>query len=63
MSRTTADDETSGEWTFEFVVGPDAVIALPEIGVAIPLDEIYDGVSPRSAPPSRPVGCDSRAGA
>ena len=28
------------------MVGPDAAIALPEIGVAIPLAEIYDDVLP-----------------
>ena len=27
VGETTADDEKSGEWTFEFVVGPDAMIA------------------------------------
>jgi Uma2 family endonuclease len=48
--ETAADDEKSGEWTFEFIVGPDAMIALPEIGVTIPLVEIYDGVLPESAP-------------
>jgi Uma2 family endonuclease len=63
IEETTPDDETSGEWTFEFVVGSDAVIALPEIGVTIPLAEIYDGVLPPSAPPSGPIGDDIQADA
>jgi Uma2 family endonuclease len=52
VGETTADDEKIGEWTFEFVVGPAAMIALPEIGVTLPLAEIYDGVLPESAPPA-----------
>jgi Uma2 family endonuclease len=44
VGETTADEDKSGEWTFEFIVGPDALIALPEIGVTLPLAEIYDGV-------------------
>ena len=50
VGGTTADDEKSGEWTFEFIVGPDAMIALPEIGVTLPLAEIYDGILPGGAP-------------
>jgi len=50
VGETIADDEKSGEWIFEFVVGPDAMIALPEIGVTIPLAEIYDGVLPEGFP-------------
>ena len=46
VAETASDDEKAAEWTFEFIVGPDAAIALPEIGVAIPLAEIYDGVLP-----------------
>ena len=52
VGETTADDEKSGEWTFEFVVGPEAMIAMPEIGVTLPLAEIYDGILPGSAPPT-----------
>src|ERR1700691_4045296 len=44
VGETTADDEKVGEWTYEFVVGPDAMIALPQIGVTLPLAEIYEGV-------------------
>lgn len=53
VAETASDDEKAAEWTFEFIVGPDAAIALPEIGVAIPLAEIYDGVLPEGeqAPP------------
>jgi Uma2 family endonuclease len=53
VGEATSDDEKAAEWTFEFIVGPDAAIALPEIGVAIPLAEIYDGVLPEGeqAPP------------
>jgi Uma2 family endonuclease len=50
VGETTADDEKSGEWTFEFVVGPEAI--MPEIGVTLPLAEIYDGILPGSAPPT-----------
>ncbi len=53
--ETPADDETTREWTFEFVAGRDAIIALPEIGVTIPLGEIYDGVLPEGAPPRLPA--------
>ena len=52
VQEKTPDDEKSGEWTFEFVVGPDATISLPEIGVTLPLAEIYDGILPGSAPPT-----------
>ena len=48
--RRAPDNETLGEWTFEFVVGPDAAITLPQIGVSLPLAEIYDGVLPESGP-------------
>ena len=48
VGETASDDEKAGEWTFEFIFGPDAAIALPEIGVTIPLAEIYDGVLPES---------------
>jgi Uma2 family endonuclease len=48
VAETTSEDEKTPEWTFEFIFGPDAAIALPEIGVAIPLAEIYDGVLPES---------------
>ena len=51
VAGTTANDEKSGEWTFEFVVGPEAMIAMPEIGVTIPLAEIYRDVLPESPPP------------
>jgi len=50
FGEPTTDDEKIGEWTYEFVVGPDAMIALPEIGVTISLAEIYDGVLPEGAP-------------
>ena len=46
VAETTSDDEKAAERTFEFIFGPDAAIALPEIGVTIPLAEIYDGVLP-----------------
>jgi Uma2 family endonuclease len=45
-----SEDEKPGEWNFEFVVGHDAAIALPEIDVAIPLAEIYDGILPEAVP-------------
>ncbi len=56
VAETTGDDVTIGGWTFEFVVGPDAVIALPEIGVTLPLAEIYAGVLPESGRPRVPEG-------
>jgi Uma2 family endonuclease len=49
VGETTAYDDESGGWTFEFVFGPGAMIALPEIGVTLPLAEIYDGVLPESS--------------
>jgi Uma2 family endonuclease len=52
VEEATSDEEKSGEWTFEFIVGRDAMIALPEIGVTIPLAEIYDGILPDGAPPA-----------
>ncbi len=53
VGETASDDEKAAEWTFEFIVGPDAAIALPEIGVKIPLAEIYNDVLPEGeqAPP------------
>ena len=48
VGETTSDDDRTGKWTFEFIVGPDAAIALPEIAVTIPLAEIYDGILPES---------------
>ena len=51
VAETTSEDEKVGEWTFEFIVGPEAAIALPEIGVVIPLAEIYDGVLPEGEQP------------
>jgi Uma2 family endonuclease len=53
VGETASDDEKAAEWTFEFIVGPDAAIALPEIGVTIPLAEIYNDVLPEGeqAPP------------
>ena len=53
VGETTSDDEKTGEWTFEFIFGPDAAIALPEISVTIPLAEIYDGVLPEGEQPAR----------
>lgn len=31
-------------WTCEFVSGDDAVLALPEVNMSIPLDDIYAGI-------------------
>jgi Uma2 family endonuclease len=52
VGETAVAEETLGEWTFEFVFGPDAAIALPEIGVTIKLAEVYDGVLPEAAAPA-----------
>jgi Uma2 family endonuclease len=52
---TTADDMKIAAWAFEFIAGRGAAIALPEIGVTIPLAEIYDGVLPENAPPNLPT--------
>jgi Uma2 family endonuclease len=35
--------DDAGEWTGH-VLGPDAVLRMPEIGVELPLSEIYDGL-------------------
>jgi Uma2 family endonuclease len=35
----------AGEWATELVAGDDAVLHLPEIGIEIPLAEIYAGVA------------------
>jgi Uma2 family endonuclease len=35
----------AGEWVTELVAGDDAVLRLPEIGIEIPLAEIYAGVA------------------
>jgi Uma2 family endonuclease len=34
----------AGEWVTELIAGDDAVLRLPEIGIEIPLTEIYAGV-------------------
>ena len=33
-----------GEWATDLISGPDAVLPLPEIGIDLPLGEIYDGI-------------------
>ncbi len=33
-----------GEWATDLLVGPEAVLAMPEIGIEVPLAEIYDGI-------------------
>lgn len=33
-----------GEWATDLLVGPEAVLSMPEIGIEVPLGEIYEGV-------------------
>lgn len=40
-----------GEWATDLLVGLDALLALPEIGIEIPLAEIYDGIAFASPDP------------
>jgi Uma2 family endonuclease len=44
--------QPSGSWLLRDANGPDAVLALPAIGVELPLAEIYDGVE---FPPPEPT--------
>jgi Uma2 family endonuclease len=34
-----------GEWATDLVAGTDAVLPLPEIGIELPLEEVYNGVA------------------
>lgn len=34
----------NGAWQIQDIAGADAVLSLPDIGVILPLAEIYDGV-------------------
>jgi hypothetical protein len=34
-------------WVFESIAGPEAHIALPGVGIAIPLAVLYEGASPQ----------------
>ena len=37
-------------WEVELYLGPDAVLDMPEIGIAVPLSEIYTGIALASDP-------------
>ena len=34
----------AGEWVAETLAGGDAVLSMPEIGIEMPLSELYEGV-------------------
>ena len=40
-----------GEWATDLLAGLDALLSLPEIGIEIPLAEIYDGIAFASPDP------------
>ncbi|HET6307162.1 MAG TPA: Uma2 family endonuclease [Rhodopila sp.] len=47
------------DWTFQSIAGPDATIALPSVGLTVPLAALYDRVEPeephqQAAPPPPP---------
>jgi len=33
-------------WVFESIAGPDAEVALPSVGITVPLAALYEGVPP-----------------
>lgn len=47
-----------GQWIYTLLSGPEAVLHLPDLGLALPLRELYDDtdVAPlRALPPNSPV--------
>jgi Uma2 family endonuclease len=41
----TVHTRSGGAWAVDFLVGAEAELAMPEIGIAVPLAELYDGVT------------------